>query len=207
MDVESLWKETVPESQPTNTEKEQKKQDKIASVPVIQEDPTPDADDADDATAEEVDEAIAGTEDSVRETPVDQENDISPTRRVQFKEDLVRIHLYYPDELPASPKNAKNGSPDECQAQIKPILKRRRKRGIAPPPSGFQIRSPEDSMQSKNPLYGGVMPLSYDNSSHEQERYLLKSLLDLDCSMQMMKNKSDVLYARVQRAIQRLHKS
>lgn len=168
--------------------------------------------------------------DSVGEKPgdpatmkvVDKEVEVSPTRRVQFKKDLEQIHIFYPDDASVSQEGTSNKarSPDMCRAPIKPILKRRRdKTKESDLPAKFRLSitqpkcltstgdlTPERSVPNV-PVYNIGEMTSCHTSMFVQEKYLLKSLLDLDCSVQMMRNRNDVLLARVQRAVQRLNKT
>lgn len=201
LDVEALCESLESEKLPSPNE-EQGKQDKRQEEPeIIQK----------DNHDHSVDKSV--------DASADQVSDISPTRKVHFKQDLVQVRVFDPNESPCSAKEMTNKSPDEtCRSPIKPILKRRRKKeDDVSMASRLQITPPEDALLNTNlasnslqrpPKYGRspISPLC-DSSILEQERYLLKSLLDLDCSVQMMKNRSDVLYARVQRAVQRLHKT
>lgn len=202
LDVEALCESLESEKFPSPNE-EQGKQEKRQEEPEIIQNDTHD---------DSVDKSV--------DASADQVSDISPTRKVHFKQDLVQVRVFDPNESPCSPKEMTNTSPDEtCRAPIKPILKRRRKKeSDLSMASRLHITPPEDAPLNTNlannnllqrpPKYGrsAISPLC-DSSILEQERYLLKSLLDLDCSVQMMKNRSDVLYARVQRAVQRLHKT
>lgn len=205
MDIETFCQTIAPEEQPQDTEAMEatEKEKQVDKDPVEANATVPTNHNHND------------DDDVMTEVPVDKGDDISPTRKVQFKEDIAQVHLYDPAESPRSPKTTTDGSSEEFRAPIKPILKRRRRRRETSQPSRLQI-TPENSMPSerrvnetlqRSPSYEAVITnYSGESSALEQEKYLLMSLLDLDCSVQMMKKRGDVLLARVQRAIQRLQK-
>lgn len=201
LDVEALCESLESEKLPSPNEEQEKQEKRQEEPEIIQKDTHDDS----------VDQSV--------DASADQVSDISPTRKVHFKQDLVQVRVFDPNESPRSPKDMTNKSPDDTsRAPIKPILKRRRKKeNDLSMASRLHGTPPEDAPLNTNlsntssqrpPKYGrsAISPLC-DSSILEPERYLLKSLLDLDCSVQMMKNRSDVLYARVQRAIQRLHQT
>jgi hypothetical protein len=208
LDIETFCQTIAPEEQPQDTEAMEatEKEKQVDKDPVEANATVPTNHNHND-----------DDDDVMTEVPVDKGDDISPTRKVQFKEDIAQVHLYDPAESPRSPKTTTDGSSEEFRAPIKPILKRRRtRRRETSQPSRLQITPPENSMPSerrvnetlqRSPSYeAGITYYSGESSALEQEKYLLMSLLDLDCSVQMMKKRGDVLLARVQRAIQRLQK-
>lgn len=149
----------------------------------------------------------------------------SSARRVRFKKDLVEVRFFHPDDVSTLPATNVKGSPDTSHVSIKPILKRRRdkKKENAQPsdarphlmqdqmsPSEEQVplvnRTPElRSQRVPTTIHAINGQINSNLSELSPEGLLLKSVLDLECSVQMLKDRGDILYARVQRAVHRLH--